>query len=276
MKRMLLLLWLLGSSQTLFTQNEIYGARAFALSCASVSEDDPWALFNNPSFSSSSREISCMISYRNLYLLKETSMFSLGALFPFANSDAFGIRFSKKGFGDYREFNVGFVYSKQIMNCFAAALHFYFLSNSFSDKYYGRNNGIAFDLSTEFKPSEKLIIGLLINNPACLNYISNNKNKERIFSGIRLGFRYKWSEDFFSYGEFSKFLKFPLDCGMGLEIIFNKKTYIRMSVSAPDFRISTGIGIRCVKSFSYDLSCAYHVFMGTSLVFSMQKNINMK
>ncbi|MBQ4478504.1 MAG: hypothetical protein IKS33_07145 [Bacteroidales bacterium] len=241
----------------------IIGARANGMSDVSVSIVDFWSCANNQATLGFYERIAVGASYDNKFLLKNTSIASVGVVVPVKKIGVISCNMQFYGGTGYGNFLVGLCYSRSFGKVISASLQFDYLLNYFGDAYYGKRNGFTFEIGLYGRVTKNFSLGFHVYNPARLRMITYNDVKEYIPTVFRLGGSYRFGEKCLLGIDLIKDLDTRFQVATGLEYRFADYLVLRGGVKFPDFSFSLGLGTQ-VKGIQIDISSSYHTVLGYS------------
>lgn len=258
---LLLVFWFATTAQTI---SSVAGARAAGMANAGITNQDVWAVFNNPAAYSGMKYSSVGIYYENRFLMKETGYGSLAFAAPlFGGNIGFG--FSHFGYSLFQSDKVALGYSQQLFKFFSLGLQVNYFSLR-QTEYYGNLNAMTFEAGIMSKPNDKLSIGVYVFNPINLSYYEDSDIKMPIT--LRLGFSYLFSKSLLLSLETGKSINgYTPAFRSGIEYNINNQFSVRTGVALSPMEYSFGLGYNSFFSknkLGFDLAYAYHEVLGST------------
>ncbi|MFV0592950.1 MAG: hypothetical protein ACK5M7_16345 [Draconibacterium sp.] len=257
---------LLLSLTSIASENQTAGARAVALSYATVSLSDVWSTFHNQAALTGLSQLSAGIFYESRFLVEELSLtagtFSLPALGGTA-----GLSFYQFGKGTYKESKLGLAYAKQLSEKLSAALQFDYFSNRFPENE-GAFTFLTFECGLLYRLNREITLGAHIFNPV-KNGFETYYGKQKMPFIYRVGGHYQLTGNVLFCAEVQKPSALPAQIRTGLEFLPVKNLALRLGASGKPFKYSGGIGYS-FANFSTDFAFSYHGNLGFTPSVSVQ------
>ena len=144
--------------QLSYSQYEAIGARSSAMGDASVNFSDTWSAFNNPAALGFTDKIQLGLSYKNNFLLKELSQYSMGFSLPIKKVGVFGLAIDRFGYSEFSSNKFGLSYSRKFGKIFSLGaqinLHYIHIGDIYGNKFTASGS-----ISFLIKPMKNWIIG---------------------------------------------------------------------------------------------------------------------
>jgi hypothetical protein len=237
----------------------ISGGRSAAMGYASVSTADEWSCFNNQAGLSWCRKISTGVYIDNRSLVKEMSLKSLGMIVPIKKG-SFALSFSHFGYSLYNEIKTGLAFSMPFGKKFSAGLQMDYLRIHLGADY-GSRNLLTFEMGLQFRMTEKISLGIHVNNPVPVKISQSGKDVLPVC--IRMGFSWQLTGSFLGSFEIEKELVMNPAFKAGFEYHFVKPLFIRFGFLTDPAQFTFGIGLELGK-FRFDLASSYQPVLGYS------------
>lgn len=267
MKRILLIIVFVVSCFAGYTQSMSYvaGARAAGMANAGITNQDTWAVFNNPAAYGWLNNKAIGIFYENRFLMKETGYGAMAFSSPlFGGNIGFG--FSHFGYSLFQSDKIALGFSQQLFKGFSMGLQVNYFSVRQSD-FYGNLNSVTFEAGILSKPNENFSIGAYIFNPLNLSYFENSDLKMPV--AVRLGLSYLFSKSLLLSIETGKAINgYTPVFKTGFEYLLNDQFAFRAGIAIAPVEYSFGLGYN--NSFGnknklgFDLAFAYHEVLGST------------
>lgn len=197
-------------------------------------------------------------NYVNRYGMKELSTYSCFASYNNKILNT-GLYISRFGMNAYNENKVSVHFNRKLSKYIALGIRINYLLWQMYDM---ENNvhALTADIGMLIKPTEKLTIGLVINNPVKRGIIKG-KSRDKLPVMIATGISYKPLSTLLLTCEVEKNISEEVYYKAGAEYMPIKELSIRMGIIAKPFIPTFGIGIR-LKAFSINLGAKYHNTLG--------------
>lgn len=246
------------------------GGRSTSMGSCSVSFCDFWSIQNNPAGLAQWRSISAGISYENRFLMKELSYANAGFVIPI-NIGTLGVSYSRFGFENYNENNVGLAFARDFGPYLKIGLKLDYLSFRFSGDYTTRRTA-TFELGIQATITDDLCLGVYIFNP--IHVKLKTVYNQHIPIVFRLGLSYKITKDFIMATEVEYDSDRKMDYRFGLEYHITKSFYVRAGMHTNPGTACFGVGYT-VNRVIIDISATMNQLTGTtfqaSLVFKIKE-----
>ncbi|MDD3741227.1 MAG: hypothetical protein PHH30_08295 [Bacteroidales bacterium] len=254
--------WFSGYTQSI---SYVAGARAAGMGNAGITNQDTWAVFNNPAAYSWLSNKAVGLFYENRFLMKETGYGAMAFSSPlFGGNIGFG--FSHFGYSLFQSDKIALGFSQQLFKGFSMGLQVNYFSVRQSD-YYGNLNSVTFEAGILSKPNDNLSIGAYIFNPLNLSYFEDSDLKMPV--AVRLGLSYLFSKSLLLSLETGKAINGDTPVfKTGIEYLLNEDFALRAGLALAPVEYSFGLGYN--NSFGnknkigFDLAFAYHEVLGST------------
>ena len=271
MKRSLLLIGVILFSNQCYSWDlsGIAGARSNAAGSCSVALSDFWSIQNNPAGMANLAFFGAGLSYENRFFMKELSFYNAALVMP-VKIGAFGLSFSRFGFENFNENNVGLAYARAFGPNLRIGTKLDYLLFNFSDDYEKRRTA-TFELGVQSDITDDLCVGVYIFNP--INIKLQTIHNERVPIIFRFGFSYHVTKDFYAMSEVEYNSNSNLDYRFGLEYNTLKEFYIRIGVHTNPATASFGVGYtlnRVVIDVSATMNQHTGIAFQSSLIFNFK------
>ncbi|HNQ68439.1 MAG TPA: hypothetical protein PKN32_08675 [Bacteroidales bacterium] len=267
MKRILYIIILIVLGFSGYSQSISYvaGARAAGMANAGITNQDTWAVFNNPSAYALLNNKAIGVYYENRFLMKETGYGALAFSSPLLGGNI-GFGFSHFGYSLFQSDKVVLGYSQQLFKSFSMGLQVNYFSVRQSD-YYGNLNSVTFEAGILSNPNDRLAIGAYIFNPLNLSYFEDSDLKMPV--ALKLGLSYLFSKSLLLSIETGKAINgYTPVFKTGIEYLLNEQFALRTGVALAPVEYSFGLGYSNAFSnknkFGFDLAFSYHEYLGST------------
>lgn len=245
------------------------GGRCVSMGNCSVAFCDFWSIQNNPSGLAGLQSLSVGISYENRFLMKELSYSNAALAIPI-NIGTLGVSYSRFGFENYNENNVGLAFARDFGPYLKMGLKLDYLSFRFSGDYATRRTA-TFEMGIQSNITDELCVGVYIFNP--INVKLKTIYNQHIPIVFKLGLSYKITKDFIMAAEVEYDSDRKMDYRFGLEYLTTKDFYIRAGVHTNPGTACVGVGYT-VNRVIIDVSATMNQMTGTtfqaSLIFKIK------
>lgn len=242
----------------LLAQDINSGARIASLANTGVALQDVWSMQANQAGISALKTPVASISYLSNYIGSEISTQSAIFVYPF-KSQAFGFGVQSYGFSAYKENRFSFSYARNFNNLIFAALNFNI--HQLEIHKYGNSASYSVEAGLQYKPTDKLIVGVHVSNLSKSTYDSQVNAELPFFL------------DFGSSCMFSDKVTYSIaivlsdkrepDFRNGLEYKIGDQIALRGGISIKPFKHYAGVGYSW-KSFMIDGALSSHPILGYS------------
>lgn len=248
----------------------IAGSRGSAMGFCSVASNDFWSVQNNPAGIAGLRTMSLGFSYENRFFMKELSVYNTAFVLP-VKWGVFGLSYSRFGFENYNENEVGLSYAKAFGPHLKIGLKLDYLTVKFSSNYTKRRTA-TFELGLQSNITDELCLGVYIFNP--INSKINSIENQHIPIVLRFGLSYKITKDFVANTEVEYNNQRKLDYRIGLEYNTLDNFYIRVGIRTNPATACFGIGYT-FNRITVDVSATMNQYTGvafqSSLIFKIKE-----
>jgi long-subunit fatty acid transport protein len=251
-------------------ENVPIGGRSAALSGASVTADDFWAVHNNQAGMAYYKNIAAGIYYENRFLVKELGLKAFSFICPIKKSGVIGLNVSNFGYSQYNETKVGLGYAMAFGPKFSAGVQLDYLYTHIGD-VYGNKNLVTFEIGLRSEIIKNLTIAAHVFNPIGIKIASYDK--EKVPTIFKVGLSYTFPEKAVIAIETEKDLTRKPVFRAGIEYHVAKPVYIRAGISTNPTTNSLGAGFEFFR-FKFDISASYHYVLGFSPQASLIYNFN--
>ncbi len=241
-----------------------FGAKSLSLASTSLSNNDAFALFNNPGVLHRNEGMTCGIFLNSPYSMHQMLESAL-AIHRNLSFGTFGFGIQKSGTEFLNVQNLHLAYGSSISNLdYGGSLEL--RQTSMSE--YGNKMNILFDLGAQTEVIEKLKFAMNISNLNQAMIID-----ELIFSSIRMGVNYENSEKLFFNLEYEKVLQSSHIVKTSFEYFIINQIAIRTGMQSKPLRPHAGLGIKW-KRWNYAYAFARHPFLGNTHAISIEYEIS--
>jgi len=247
----------------LFAQTK--GARSAGMAGLNLGLSDLFSAINNQAMLPEIKSISAGLTIQNQYLVKNLNTAALAVAVPIGNGAA-GIFFSTYGYQLYRQNKLGLSYALAFSPVFSMGLSINYSSIQLGD---GLGMQYAFypDLGLNYKPTEKLNIGLQFQN---LTQSKKVKQLNELWPVTgRLGLIYFINEKLIIGAQGNVYIHEPFEINSGLEYNISSYFSLRFGFATQPTRASMGIGFQ-LQNFHVDIASSYQAILG----FTPSVNLN--
>lgn len=271
MKAKAVILTLLAIAISIFASAQIEtnnaGARSAGIGNTSTTIRDTWTVFNNPAATCRLQHISAGIYYENRFLLKQTGYGALAFQMPVHKSGNFSVGISHYGYKYYQYTRATVGYSQQLFTNLYMGLNINYLHLSQAE-YYGRANGMTFELGLYSQPVKNFSIGVYVFNPVNVSFFEDKDLKMPVT--MKLGLSYLFSDALLLAVETGKSINgYTSIFKAGIEYNLRKHFSFRAGISMLPIEYSAGLGYK-VAGATFDIAFAYHQILGLSPKISVQ------
>lgn len=246
-----------------FTQ--VGSARNIALGNTFLSHDDILSAGQNISKLYTIKGLSVGVSTQNQFTLKELqrSLFTVG--FPVLRGTS-ALIISHFGFDLYKEIQFAFAYSIQLNPKISIGIKI-----TYHQLYLGENHGstgsIYPDIAMNYRFSDKIELGLLLNN---LTLSKVNSSWEQYWPiNFNTGLKYTLNYKVTMFLETSLLVGQNIRFKYGIEYLAHPLIALRIGVNSYPSSFSIGFGLK-LKSISLDFASSYNSIMGFSPAISIR------
>ncbi len=248
------------------TENFLAGARSIALSHASVSFCDTWAVFHNQAGLTGVSGISAGFYFESKFGIDELSMTAGSVIMPI-NRGAFGISLYQFGKGIFRENKMGLAYAHRLSEKWSAGLQLDYFAQLYPENEHAMKL-VTFEGGILLRANEQLHLGAHVFNPVKVGFNLPSGRQEMPVT-IRAGGHYKFDKAVLVVFEVEKENLHPPLFKSGLEFLPAENFAIRIGASGKPVKYTGGFGYR-TGCFSADLGFSYHANLGFTPSLSVQ------
>ena len=206
------------------------------------------------------------------FLLAELNNYTAAIAVP-TSSGNFGVKTNYFGFSDYNETEIGLAYGRKMGSKVDIGAQFNYHGIKISG--YGNSSAINFEIGTILHVTDKLHVGVHVNNPVGGKF--GKDNQEKLPSVYAFGLGYDASEKFFISTEVQKEEDQPVNVNVGLQYKFLPQLLARAGIESATSSAWFGIGLSW-RSFRLDVTTGYHPQLGITpgllLLFNFNKKEN--
>ncbi|MDN3686506.1 hypothetical protein [Cyclobacterium jeungdonense] len=245
------------------------GALSMGLGNASVTLNDPWAIFNNiGALGTANQELRAIAGYDHRLGLSELTTLSTGLIIPTNNLGNLGIGISSYGGKLFNQQQVGIGIANQLGLASLGVKISYFQTNI---EGFGRSAQPVF----EFGGTAELLPGLFFGAHAynITRAAISKSSKDYLPTTVKAGISYRPSEDLMLNFESEKELLTPARFKAGLAYGFEQKLWARTGINTNPNHLFFGIGFR-PRRFQVDYAMSRHFLLGFTHHFSLNYNLS--
>ena len=262
MKKFLFVVLIILFYQSLFAQYDNYsaGAKSKALSDASLTFSNLWAVFNNQAAMAFSDNKAIGVFAENKFGLKELNTGALAFTYPLEKAGVLGLSiysFNQSVLFSRQKF--GLAYALKLGNNFSSGMQLN-LIRSFTAEY-GSAFSFCGEIGLYFKMNEKTSLGVHVFNPTSSRY--NKSNNERIPTLMRIGLAYQISENSILLAELENSSINSFNFKGGLVYQISERLSMRASVKSYPFASAFGLEIS-TKKININLALQFHQVLDIS------------
>ncbi len=246
------------------------GGHSASMAYNSVTSNDFWSVFNNPSGMAWNPKFAAGAFFDNRYLVKELSTRGFGVTIPIANNDVFGLSFSQYGYSAYSETKLGLSFAKVFANKVAAGLQMDYLRVA-STAENGNHGAFTFEAGLQSKVNNKMSVGVFVFNPIHTILSDYNGYVEYIPVVLKFGLSYRFSDKFSLLTEIEKDLHYKPIFRIGGDYMLHENFFVRGGMSTGVVLYSIGVGAKW-KGFVFDVASSFHQVLGVTPTFSVCYN----
>lgn len=264
-KTLLTILFFYCCTVSIFSQYEAIGARSAAMGDASVGFIDTWSGFNNPSALAFTDKTQLGFSYKNNFLMKELSQYSIEFSLPVKKLGVFGIAADRFGYSEFSHNKFGISYSRAFGKIFSLGtqinLHWLHIGDIYGDKVTASGS-----ISFLVKPLKNWIIAANIYNITATPISIDDR--DRINTIFRLGSTYHIAEKLLISIEGEASLQYDPSFKAGIEYKPIQLLAIRAGINTYPMSPTFGFGIN-YKKVLFDFAGKWHPVLGFSPIASL-------
>jgi hypothetical protein len=240
------------------------GAKALAVSGASMTFKDVWSQFHNQAGLASIKGFAVGIGFQNQFLIKELSTKSIALALP-TKSGVFGLNCYSFGYSSYSENKFGLAYSRNLGKKLAVGIQLNYHFTNIRGEY--GNRGIATgEIGILAEPLKNLLIGAHINN---VWHTKRTQFSDEYLPVIfKIGAAYQFYEKVLLSIEFDKDIDKQAVFKTGIEFEFIPNFFFSSGISSGTKLFSFGPGYE-FGFFRADLAFTKHPVLGYSQAISI-------
>ncbi len=264
---LVLLCMLSGNGQTL---HRPVGAAYSGLGVYSITNADVFSFSANQASLAQLKNASAGIYGERRFLLNDLNTYIAAVGLP-TQSGNFGLKAAYYGASEYNETQLGLAYARKLGSKLDIGAQFNY--NGIRVAGYGNATAISFEIGTLLHLTDKLHVGIHLNNPIGGKF--GKDQQEKLASVYTIGFGYEASDKFFISTEIVKEEDQPVNVNAGLQYKFISQLFARVGMSAATSTAWMGIGLSW-KLLRVDVTAAYHPQLGITpgllLLFNFRQN----
>jgi hypothetical protein len=219
-----------------------------------------WSCISNPAGLAEAGTAACGLFYTNYFGINELGAGGLACSVP-TRSGNFGFGFVSSGFKVLTENQASVSYGRSFGNNFRAGIGLHWLLFSQPSDYRDLYAWIP-SMGIQWLPSEYIIAGLTVTNPAQQEYIPSGYRK--IPSGFAAGFGYMPSGELLVCVEAAKYSDEKWKYTCGIEAAFKKSVFLRFGINRQEYSCySFGAGYH-YRNLYIDAAISNHPVLGFS------------
>ena len=241
-------------SLSVLTQAQILpqiGARSIGLGSTGLTQNDVYAMQNNPGAFGAMDKSQVAINYQNRFLISELSNQTLAFGYHTKSKGNFGLSVQHYGFNLYREMQTGFTYATQLARRFYGGLSVNWHHIAIGENYGNKN----------FATASLGILGFNAKNVARARLA--DYQDERYPTTFGLGISYSFTKDLYWNFEAEKSIIHPLNLKSGIEYQLHEMFIVRIGANSYPFQSSFGFGVK-LKRFQFDMASLWNATLGLS------------
>jgi len=262
MKKMYLLMTLLGLVSLAYTQAWFPLSYPLSVGGTSVTDNYRPALFQNPAIGASSGVPYLYVAYESRYDITELASKGLRFAYPFSHFSTV-VDFSYSGFSAYHEMIGGIGFSRNFSNKFSMGLQLMMEARYSveSDRYYLAlypHWGLTIPISGQ------LLLGVSAMNPfqATMNYESGKRSLPSVYS---LGLKIQFTEQLCWRLQADQEISNRLRWGTGIEFSWLQRVSVQIGAHYNNFFVPALGGGFTLNNLQFDLVASLHPMLGTTL-----------
>ncbi len=234
------------------------GAAASGMANASLTRQDVWALFHNPSGIAYTKAIHAGMNYEQRFSLKELSTNSFAVAIPVGKTGAIGVNASYFGNKNYNEQTGGLTYARVFSDRISGGIKLNYSSFHLAEEY-GTRSIVTGDIGMQAKLARNLWLGLRIFNPSQTELVKSPT--EQIPSVLSLGTGYIFSEKLRAELMVEKSSDEKALMRSGIEYHPVKEFWFRAGIASQPLASSFGFGLE-LQNIQLDFSAGFHPQLG--------------
>jgi hypothetical protein len=236
------------------------GSQAAAMGGVSTLLPSVWSATNNPGALGNLKNSEVAVNHQQLFGLKDLAYSSFSGAYKH-KTGVWGVFANRWGYEWYQYNQIGAAYGKSLTQTWSAGVNFSYNQLSFGDNYYGKASNIRVGFGSLAKLSNKLSIGVYIQNLHRPNVLSDGSERDE--PSFTVGMGYKASSNTYLALEAFQQINQPLSIRMGMEFTHNEKYFFRTGISTQPFSGAFGFGM-AFKKFRLNFAATYHNVLGFS------------
>ncbi len=247
------------------------GPVSYSLANLRSLDHSPWAVFNNASLTTESRNYSGAIAYQNRFLIKELGARAIALNVP-SNLGVFSGAVLQSGYSKSLLSRYGLSFSKSFGPQTAAFFQYNYISHHFEAA--DRSDGFYSAFGLHQKVSKAVELGVLIENAEQAK-ISMGQSTYAIPSIYCLGVQWNngsWANVF---AEVEKEMDYELVYKCAIELDVSDVVKLRCGVRGKPVELSFGAGF-LISKLIVDAAFSYHRQLGLSSCLGLQYSIDRK
>ncbi len=244
------------------------GSRPAAMANAYVMEADVWSTQHNQAGLGFYPHLTVGFHHENKFVLPEFSMHALALSLP-VKPGTIGFSYTYYGYKIYNESKMGLGFGKKFGENFAAGVQLN-LHHNYLEGEYGGRNALSFEGGIQYKPADKITMGIHLFNPTRATISVNNV--DTIPTVFRAGMGFLPTDRLFIAGEAEKKLDKDISFKGGMEYRIFESLFLRMGISTAPVRATFGLGYR-ISKITADVAFTHHQILGFTPHFSLAVEI---
>lgn len=269
MKQLFLILLIVcidnGQAQTVF---DPIGAEAWSIGAASVSSQNVFSVFNNPSAISDFKNINAGISSEQRFGESKLSKESIAFVLPtkFINV---GLSINHFGYTLFNQQKISLSLAKKLSKQFSLGITFSYFETNISEQNHSGN--FLGELGLLYHPFSKWHLGMFIFNPTQSKY--TEYSYDRIPTYARFGVSYDISDKVKFVTEAEQILNQKIVLRGGIKYQIHKILSLSLGAATNPVFVTFGTGIK-LKNFKVDFAASFHQVLGISPHLSISFPVN--
>ncbi|MFZ1451096.1 MAG: hypothetical protein WAT20_00240 [Ferruginibacter sp.] len=229
-----------------------------SLSAYSGHQNDALSFTGNQAALASTKHAGIGIFGERRFMLKETSVYTLGAAVP-TRLGNLGIQINYTGFKNFKENKIGLAYARKLGKLVDVGVQFNYYG--YQVPTYGKASAINFEIGALFHLTDKLNAGVHVYNP--VGGKLGKAGDEKLAAAYKMGLGYDASEKFFISAEIIKEEDKAVNVVAGLQYQFAKQFFAKAGFVSESGSGYAGAGVGW-KNFRLDIASGYHPQLGFS------------
>ncbi|MCF8380534.1 MAG: hypothetical protein K9H49_13215 [Bacteroidales bacterium] len=258
---------IIGMTSPVLSQSDNFptGSRAASMGNAYVGESDVWSTHHNQAGLGFFPHFAIGFHHENKFLVEEYPMHAMALTLP-VKPGTFGFSYTYFGNKLYNESKLGLGFGKQFGSRLAAGVQLNYHHNYIMGEYE-RRDALSVEGGIQYKPDEKLTIGVQLSNPT--RAIISPFEQDTIPTYFNIGFDLKPFDKFILAIQLKKKLDHELRLLGGMEYELLENLYIRTGIMTNPVQSTFGLGYKLGK-LSADIAFTHHQILGFTPHFSFQ------